>query len=183
MILETLKWEYTFGTDVLIAIRYESPLVQGRRTFRDMTMHFGTRNFGTFSIRYSHFETCPIRNIVTSGHVISGKARFGTAQQHYFKYNMFARCKRQFGSNSLLFTPFMTVYRSTRDRKLTNGHIYSTIQYNTIQYNTIQYNTIQYNTIQYNTIQYNTITLYCPLNGKFGYTAFVYNNKKPRKQS
>ena len=37
--------------------------------------HFGTRHFGTYSIRY----------IVTSGHVISGQARFGTAQLLYFK--------------------------------------------------------------------------------------------------
>ena len=29
--------------------------------------------------------TCPIRNMVTLGHVISGQARFGTAQLHYFK--------------------------------------------------------------------------------------------------
>ena len=59
--LETLKWDYTFATDVLIAIRYKSPLVQGATggapdvSGRD---HFGTRHFGTFSIRY----------IVTSGH-------------------------------------------------------------------------------------------------------------------
>ena len=53
--LETLKWEYTFATDVLIAIRYESPLVQGApgapATFRDMTtsVHaiLGHFQFGT----------------------------------------------------------------------------------------------------------------------------------------
>ena len=31
------------------------------------------------------FGTCPIRNIVTSEHVISRQARYGTAQLHYFK--------------------------------------------------------------------------------------------------
>ena len=33
-------------------------------------------------------------------------------------------------------------------------------------------------TIQYNTIQYNTIELYCPVNGKFGYSVRVKVNKK-----
>ena len=37
--------------------------------------HSGTRHFGKYSIRY----------IVTSGHVMSGQARFGTEQLHYFK--------------------------------------------------------------------------------------------------
>ena len=55
--LETLKCEYTFATDVLIAIRYESPLVQGVPDVSGHD-HFGTRHFGTFSIRY----------IVTPGH-------------------------------------------------------------------------------------------------------------------
>ena len=75
--LETLKWEYTFAADVLIAIRYESPLVQGASGVPDVSGHdhFGTRHFGTFSSWY----------VVTSGHVISGQARFGTEQQHYFK--------------------------------------------------------------------------------------------------
>ena len=55
------------------------------------------------------------RNIVTSGHVISGQARFVTAQLHYFKLlctgtvRTESRYKCQFGSNSLLFTPFKTV--------------------------------------------------------------------------
>ena len=40
----------------------------------------GNIQFGT-----SHFGTCPIRNIVTLGHVISEQARFGTEQMHYFK--------------------------------------------------------------------------------------------------
>ena len=50
----------------------------------------GAGRFGTWRLRYtpfrdifnsvnSHFRTSPIRNIVTSGHVISGQARFGTA--------------------------------------------------------------------------------------------------------
>ena len=48
----------------------------------------------------------------TLGHVISGQARFGTAQLHYFKLQAVrteSRYKRQCGYNSLLFTPFKTV--------------------------------------------------------------------------
>ena len=55
MTFETLKWRYTFATNVLIVTRGESPL------------------------------SSPLRNIVISGHVISGQSRFGTAQLHYFK--------------------------------------------------------------------------------------------------
>ena len=77
---------------------------RARRTFRGMTTSVHTISghfqFGTYTV-------------VTSGHVISGQARFGTTQQHYFKllymYRQFTRSKRQFGSSSLLFTPFMTV--------------------------------------------------------------------------
>ena len=38
-----------------------------------------------FNSVHSYFGTCPIRYVVTSGHVIWGQARFGTAQLHYFK--------------------------------------------------------------------------------------------------
>ena len=55
MTFETLKWIYTFATNVPIVTRDESPL------------------------------SSPLRNIVISGHVISGQSRFGTAQLHYFK--------------------------------------------------------------------------------------------------
>ena len=40
-----MKWEYTLATDVLIAIRYESPLAQGAPDI------LGHDHFGTFSIR------------------------------------------------------------------------------------------------------------------------------------
>ena len=77
-----------------------------------------------FNSEHSHFETCPIRNIVTSGHVISGQARFGTAQLHYFMLLCTAtshgksvlRLKLQFCSNLLLFTLFMTVCVDSRPR-------------------------------------------------------------------
>ena len=52
---ETLKWKYTFVTNVLIVTCDESPLVYRAQ------------------------------NIVISGHVISGQVRVGTAQLHYFK--------------------------------------------------------------------------------------------------
>ena len=68
MTFETLKWKYTFATNVLIVTRDESPLVY--HTLESASEH-------------SHFS--PLRNIVISGHVISGQARFGTAQLHYFK--------------------------------------------------------------------------------------------------
>ena len=58
---ETLKWKYSFVTDVLIAISDESPLV------------------------YRAPGAPDVLEIVTSGHVISGQVRFGTAQLHYFK--------------------------------------------------------------------------------------------------
>ena len=51
---------------------------------------------------HSHFG--PLRNIV-----ISGQARFGTAQLHYFKFLCTGSSHGKFGSNSLLFTPFKTV--------------------------------------------------------------------------
>ena len=59
-----MTWEYTFATDVLIAIRYESPLVQGAPGAPNVSKHdhYGTLNFGTFSIRY----------FVTSGHAQLG---------------------------------------------------------------------------------------------------------------
>ena len=75
-----------FATDVLIAIRDESPLFcSGGPGVPDVSAHdhFGTRHFGTYSIR----------NIFTSGHVISGQARFVTAHLQHFKflYRQFAR--------------------------------------------------------------------------------------------
>ena len=63
---ETLNWEYTFATDVLIAIRDELSLVcSGAPGAPDVSGHdnFGTRHFRTYSIRY----------IVTLEH-----AKFGT---------------------------------------------------------------------------------------------------------
>ena len=68
MTFETLKWKYTSATDVLIVTRDESSLVY--RAPESASEH-------------GHFS--PLRNIVISGHVISGQARFGTAQLHYFK--------------------------------------------------------------------------------------------------
>ena len=74
-------------TDEFIAIRDELPMVyraRARRTFR---------------------------NIVTSGHVISGRARFGTAQLHYCKLlcTGSSHGKSVQDSNSLLFTTLKTV--------------------------------------------------------------------------
>ena len=63
---ETLNWEYTFTTDVLIAIRDELSLVcSGAPGAPYVSGHdnFGTRHFGTYSIWY----------IVTLEH-----AKFGT---------------------------------------------------------------------------------------------------------
>ena len=62
---------------IFLYFRYPLRFATGSRGAKDVSGHdhFGTRHFGTFSIR----------NIVTPGHVISGQARFGTAQQHYFK--------------------------------------------------------------------------------------------------
>ena len=59
------------------------------------------------------------RKIVTSGHVISRQARFGTAPilSYYAQaVRTESRYKHQFGSNSLLFTPFKTVYFDSRPR-------------------------------------------------------------------
>ena len=61
-----MKWEYTFATDVLIAIRDKSPMFRsGAPSAPDVSGddYFGTRHYGKYSIRY----------IVTSGH-----AQFGT---------------------------------------------------------------------------------------------------------
>ena len=68
MTFETLKWNYTFPTNVLIVTRDESPLVY--RAPETASEH---NNIG------------PLRQIVISGYVTSGQARFGTAQLHYFK--------------------------------------------------------------------------------------------------
>ena len=59
-------------------------LFRGRRTFRHMTTSVHAISVHVQFV-HSHVGTCPIRNIVTSGHVISGQRRFGTAQLHYFK--------------------------------------------------------------------------------------------------
>ena len=63
MTFETLKWKYSFATNVLIVTRDESPLVYRVPESTSEHIHFG-----------------PLRNIV-----ILGQARFGTAQLHYFK--------------------------------------------------------------------------------------------------
>ena len=68
MTFETLKWKYTFATNVVIVTRDESPLVYRVPESASEHSHFG-----------------PLRNIVISGHVISGQALFGTGQLHYFK--------------------------------------------------------------------------------------------------
>ena len=61
LMLESFKWEYTFATDVLIAICDESPLLGGGASGApDVSGH-------------GHFGTYSIRCIVTSGH-----AQFGT---------------------------------------------------------------------------------------------------------
>ena len=64
---------YTFATDVLIAIRYESPLVQGAPDVsgHDQALRY-TPFWDIFNSVHSHFGTCPIRNIVTSGQTDSG---------------------------------------------------------------------------------------------------------------
>ena len=50
---ETLKWEYIFATDVLIAIRDEAPLVCRGPCTPDVSQHsdFGTCHIGTSTIR------------------------------------------------------------------------------------------------------------------------------------
>ena len=65
MTFETLKWN---ATNLLIVTRDESPLVYHALVSASEHSHFG-----------------PLRNIVISGHVISGQARFGTTQLHNFK--------------------------------------------------------------------------------------------------
>ena len=62
----------------LIAIRDESPLTSSGFAGR----------FGTWPLRYTPFRDNSIRIIVTSGHIISGQARFGIAQLHYFKLGL-----------------------------------------------------------------------------------------------
>ena len=82
-----MKWQYTFATDGLIAIG-DTVLFRGaERTghFRTFTTSVHAILGHVFNSVHSHFGTCPIRNIVTLGHVISGQARFRTAQLHYFK--------------------------------------------------------------------------------------------------
>ena len=58
----------TFANNLLIVTRDESPLVYRAPESASEHSHFG-----------------PLPNIVISGHVISGQARFGTAQLHYLK--------------------------------------------------------------------------------------------------
>ena len=98
MTFETLKWKYTFATKVLIVTRDESPLV------------------------YRAPES-PLRNIVISGHVLSGQARFGTADLHYFKlHRQFAR-KVGTSSNSALICYYLLRLKlssSTHDSEWTN---------------------------------------------------------------
>ena len=59
------------------------------------------------------------RNIVTSGHVISGQARFGTAQLHYFKLlrTGSSHGKSVQANSLLLILLFLILSRSTRDHE------------------------------------------------------------------
>ena len=77
MTFEMLKWKYTFVTNVLIVTRDESPLVYRAPESASEHSHFG-----------------PLRNIV-----ISGQARFGTAQLHYFKL-LYRQCARKVGTSA-----------------------------------------------------------------------------------
>ena len=82
---------------MLIVTRDESPLVYRAPESASEHSHFG-----------------PLRNIVISGHVISGQARSVlhncTISSYYVQaVGTESRYKRQFGSNSLLFTSFKTV--------------------------------------------------------------------------
>ena len=85
MTFESLKWKYSFATNVLIVTRDESPLV-----YRAPDSHFGTFHIGTSTIR-----DC---------------TKFCTISSYYEQaVRTERRYKRQFGSNSLLFTLFKTV--------------------------------------------------------------------------
>ena len=85
MTFYTLKWKITFATNVLIVTRDESPLVY-RAPDASEDSNFGTCHIGTRTIR-----DCT------------------TAQFQVQAVRTESRYKRQFGSNSLLFTPFKTV--------------------------------------------------------------------------
>ena len=78
---ETLKWEYTFATDVLIAIRDESPLVCRALGAPDVSEHSHDSGLHNCTISSNYVQAVRTESLY----------------------------KRQFGSNSLLFTPFKTV--------------------------------------------------------------------------
>ena len=80
---ETLKWDIlSRPTYSLLSVTSRHSSVQGAPGGRMFLGHiqFGTRHFGTYSIR----------NIVTMGHVILGQARFGTALFQVTMYRQFA---------------------------------------------------------------------------------------------
>ena len=92
---ETLKWESTFGTDMLIASRDESPLVC-RAADVSGHSHIGTCHIGTCHIGTCHIGTSTIRDCTISSYYVQAVCTE-------------SRYKHQFASNSLLFTPFKTV--------------------------------------------------------------------------
>ena len=103
MTFETLKWEYTFATDVLIAIRDESPLVCRAPGAPDVSEH---SHFGI-----SHIGTSTIRDCTTA----------------LFQVTMYRQFARKVGTsaNSALICYYLLrlkLSRSTRDRKWTNGY-------------------------------------------------------------
>ena len=72
---ETLKWEYTFATDVLIAIRVESPPVCRAPGAPDVSEH-------------SHFVTCHI-----------GKSTIRDCTTALFQVTMYRQFARKVGTS------------------------------------------------------------------------------------
>ena len=89
MTFESLKWKYSFATNVLIVTRDESPLVY-RAPDASEDSHFGT-----FHIDRDKHDLGLHNCTISSYYVQAVRTE--------------SRYKRQFGSNSLLFIPFITV--------------------------------------------------------------------------
>ena len=70
---ETMKWGYIFATDVLIAIRDESPLVcrsQGAPGVSEHS-HFGTCHIGTTTMRDCTTQSCQLSGFWTESPTFS----------------------------------------------------------------------------------------------------------------
>ena len=113
---ESLKWEYTFATDVLIGIRDESPLVCRATGAPDVSEH---SHFGT-----CHIRTCTIQDCTTA----------------LFQVTIYRQFIRKVGTsaNSALICYYLLCLKlssSTCDHVRTNRLVYITVpMYNTCTY-------------------------------------------------